>query len=166
MRVRLTVKMSASSCKVSMTPECEPFSAGLVIVGAERLAPTGFQSQPPRNSIRGRSSITCQNTRWRSGWHHTTSHPSRQGSEWQRLNGADELGLHLATTRRLALHRTFMPRCPAHGKFFRGENGFPWLVLGMLGGPRAGFSFACGSDRLCRACRLSKDRTSILTHRR
>jgi hypothetical protein len=89
------------------------------------------------------------------------------GSEWQRLNGADELGLHLATTRRLALHRTFMPRCPAHGKFFRGENGFPWLVLDMLGGPVGlAFSFACGSDRLCRACRLSKDRTSILTHRR
>ncbi len=34
-------------------------------------------------------------------------------SERQRLCRADELGLHLATTRRLALHRTFMPRCPA-----------------------------------------------------
>ena len=85
------------------------------------------------------------------------------GSEWQRLNGADELGLHLATTHRLALHRTFMPRCPAHGKFFRGENGFPWFVLGILGGPlglafplpAAATGYAARAGRGCIRKRLS-----------
>ncbi len=40
-------------------------------------------------------------------------------SEPQRLGGTDERGLELGTAGSLALHMTFMPLCPAHGKSIR-----------------------------------------------